>query len=225
MTSSKAYAIFPRPTFIQYKTYALNILNRVCWSTLAKYTQRGWRIQDVLWEEEESPYHSIRKLRCIGDFSTWKIPFDMTDVKKSSVPDEILERAQFGVYQSNDAHPDTDWNYTIKTEIFSAFTLRYQYIFAENDSDFWNIIVEERIDRLTSMERMKLDEKSRVSFDARVTIARENHDSVKAFDAPNTWTYYDDELPKWYKSWEDGGRKKGINIREYKDSHLWKIEY
>ncbi|MCJ1377364.1 hypothetical protein MMC17_000459 [Xylographa soralifera] len=226
MTSHKAYAIFPRPTFLQYKTYTLNILDEACWSTLAKYTQRGWKTQDVLWEEEESPHHPIRKLRCIGDYSTWIIPFDTTNVEKSNIPDEVFEKAQFGMKKSDDAHPDTEWNYTIDTEIFSAFTLRYQYIFAENDYDFWNIIVEERTDRLTSIERMKLDKKRRFLFDdAQRIICNRYHDAVKSFDAPNTWTYYDDELPKWYKAWKDKQQKKDLGIEKYTDSHLWQVEY
>ncbi|MCJ1431823.1 hypothetical protein MMC27_001178 [Xylographa pallens] len=226
MTSSKAYAVFPLPTFLQYKTYALNILDEACWSTMAKYTQRGWRTQDVLWEEEESPYHPIRKLRRIGDHSTWMIPFDMTIVEKCSMPDEVFEKAEFGMALSSDGHPNTELNYTIEMEIFSAFTLRYQYMFAANDDDFWNNIVEDRTDRLTNIEKMKLDEKYRSSFDdARYLAINSYPDSVKSFEAPNTWTYYDDELPKWYEAWKEKQRKKSLGIDKFEDSHLWRVDY
>ncbi|MCJ1415051.1 hypothetical protein MMC32_001381 [Xylographa parallela] len=225
MTSSKAYAIFPLPTFLQYKTYALNVLDDACWSTLAKYTQRGWRTQDVLWEEEESPYHPIRKLRRIGDHSTWRIPLDMTNMEKCSMPNEVFEKAEFGMVLSSDGHPDTELNYTIEMEIFSAFTLRYQYMFTANDDDFWNNMVEDRTDRLTNIERMKLDEKRRFSFDnAALHAIRSSPVPIKSSDVPNTWTYYDDELPKWYEAWKEKQRKKSLGIDKFKDSDLWRVD-
>ncbi|MCJ1281928.1 hypothetical protein MMC26_001251 [Xylographa opegraphella] len=213
MTSSNAYAIFPRPTFLQYKTYTLNIFDEACWSTLAKYTQHGWRTQDVLWEEEESPYHPIRKLRRIGDHSTWKISFDTTNVEESSIPDEVFETAEFEMFLSYD---DCQSTYVIETDIFSAFTLRYHHFFAESDVDFWTKLVEDRMGRLTYIERMKLDKDGRAAFDLVKHLTSIRYERLKVFDAPETWTYWDDELPNWYKAWKDNQPKEDL-------AH-WKID-
>ena len=101
MISSKAYAVFPLPTFLDYNSYLLDIVDD-CRSTLAKYTQRGWRTQDVLWEEDESLYPPIRKSRRIGDVYTWMIPFDPINVDKSTIPDINFEIAEFRMGISRD---------------------------------------------------------------------------------------------------------------------------
>ena len=149
----------------------------------------------------------------------------MTNMEKCSMPDEVFEKAEFGMVLSSDGHPDTELNYTIEMEIFSAFTLRYQYMFTANDDDFWNNMVEDRTDRLTNIERMKLDEKRRFSFDnAAFHAIRSSPVPIKSSDVPNTWTYYDDELPKWYEAWKEKQRKKSLGIDKFKDSDLWRVD-
>ncbi|MCJ1288872.1 hypothetical protein MMC34_000403 [Xylographa carneopallida] len=65
-------------------------------------------------------------------------------------------------------------------------------------------MVYRRTEPLTAIERMKLDVQDGASFGAaQLAIERRWDHSGRYVDAAKTWKYYDDELPKWYKVWQD----------------------
>ncbi|KAL8851878.1 MAG: hypothetical protein Q9221_003201 [Calogaya cf. arnoldii] len=92
---NKAYSVFPLITLIQYRGYLLKYLDEVRKLFVTKYSQRGWRIQEILWPEDHQSNHPIRQYRMIGDRFSWMIPLNVGKVRWSQTPDYVLEHASF----------------------------------------------------------------------------------------------------------------------------------
>ncbi|KAL8850395.1 MAG: hypothetical protein Q9221_004627 [Calogaya cf. arnoldii] len=70
---NKAYSVYPMTTFIQKRGYLLQPLDDYSTSLVIKYTNRGWKIQETMWPEDERLNHPIQQFRRIGDRYTWTI--------------------------------------------------------------------------------------------------------------------------------------------------------
>lgn len=70
---NKAYAIYPKPTFIYHKTYLLTRISDYFGKLLMKYNKRGWKSQDTLWPEDEVSHRSMLDDRRVGDRHTWSV--------------------------------------------------------------------------------------------------------------------------------------------------------
>ncbi|KAL9002532.1 MAG: hypothetical protein Q9180_009968, partial [Flavoplaca navasiana] len=95
ITWNKAYALCPLTTFVQKRGYLLHDSDEYLASLVDKYTQRGWNIQPTMSPEDQKVNHSVNFHRRVGDRFTWKIPFDVRNVKCSKTPDAVLERVFF----------------------------------------------------------------------------------------------------------------------------------
>ncbi|KAL8893571.1 MAG: hypothetical protein Q9192_005134 [Flavoplaca navasiana] len=95
ITWNKAYTLCPLTTFIQKRGYLLHESDDYLASLVDKYTQRGWNIQSTMRPEDQKVNHSVKAHRRVGDQFTWKIPFDVRNVKCSKTPDAVLERVFF----------------------------------------------------------------------------------------------------------------------------------
>lgn len=223
-TWNKAYAIFPLPTFVHHKGYLLKPLDNYLSTLLEKYSRRGWRFQGEMWPEEVSAKQPIQVGRRIGDEFTWMIPFDTSNVNWSKTPDLVLEYSSFKVGHGG---PDGT-NYEVSATRFEAEVLRHQYLYGAPD---WMKFLGKRVDELTILELYKLapelrpapfrgplyrtDENDRYAL-YRMTAGGFMRETGK----PNGWTYWDDEIPKWYQAWRqsvadsnvDSGSKMDTNV-------------
>lgn len=213
ITWNKAYAIFPDCTFLERKTYMLKPLDDFFGTQLVKYSGRGWTTLETQWEEDKKPWHSLQPhTRRVGDSKTWKITLDTTAIRNPQTPDSVIEYSRFGIFKSR-SQPGTPIFenrefYTINAAVFEACVLRYQYTYSPAD-DFWLFHIGSRLDSLTKIEIMKLEpEKRPAAFrppHGDVTFFQHNG----SFNKPPTWVYYDGFIPRWYRYWEEKGRKTG----------------
>lgn len=95
---NKAYAIFPKSSFIWHKGFLAHVLDGKLKDDYSRY---GWRTQDVQWVEDEARDKSFVRERRVGDKHSWMILFDTTDVSWSPTPDFVLEHAVFSIEMKN----------------------------------------------------------------------------------------------------------------------------
>lgn len=160
-------------------------------SLVVKYTQRGWKIQQTMWPEDQRVNHPLRQHRRIGDRYSWKIPLDISSVKCSGAPDAVLEYAAFGLSCSRHS-------YDFVAEIFMSHALQYRYTYSEPD---WCRFLGKRVKQLTVFEVGKLAPNRRPR-----NFQQMLEDHVLQYislDKSCTWTYWDSDIPKWYEAWEE----------------------
>ena len=218
----KAYSIFPRPTFIERRAYMLKEINERHAPLIAKYSRRGWKFQDVVWSGEPS-VSALDGIRRAGDRHSWIISFGTETIVKSAKPDHVLAYANFHIVQ----HYNSNWEgrgptyYQITAKSFTAMVLRYQYVYA---SSSWQDFLGTRMDSLTTIELLKLPPRERpiwfgeaLQFPIAHYCAR-YHDGTFRF--PKGWTYFDDDVPKWYEQWEvvEKGPPRALLTQSSKDA-------
>lgn len=203
-TWNKAYAIFPLPTFVHHKGYLLKPITEFLpmvlpWklpSMLQKYTRRGWRFQQVMWPEDASSNNPIQETRRIGDEFTWMIPFDTKLVDWSKIPDSVLEYASFGV--SLLAKKDFRC-YGISAQSFRCEVLRHAYIYGFKE---WMVFLKGRVDELFYVELWKLTPEQAWPLGFQGTLTQcEMSGCMDDRCKPDSWSYWDDEIPNWYRAW------------------------
>lgn len=178
----------------------LQYMNEYLAALVIKYTRRGWRIQGTMWPEDKRSNHPIQAIRRFGDRYTWKIPFDTRNVRWSSTPDSVLEYACFKVV---DQSPDF---YQLNAPLFNSHALRYTYIYHVNS---WCRFLGERVTRLTKFELRKLKPWDQPPNYHQIQDQTHNHHEI--ISKPDTWTYWDHEIPRWYKAWEEEDRAAKAN--------------
>ncbi|KAK4690221.1 hypothetical protein P7C71_g6514, partial [Lecanoromycetidae sp. Uapishka_2] len=98
--------------------------------------------------------------------------------------------------------PDHDdhariYHYTITTRPFDARTLKYKYVCSNKRmKDHLRL----RIDRATLMELRKFEARN---FDEYIADPYGLRSQIEFVERPSGWTYWDEEVPKWYKGWDD----------------------
>lgn len=193
---NKAYAIFPLPTFIHHKGYLLKPLSNHFSALLDKYSRRGWRFQEAMWPEEASSNQPMQKTRRVGDEFTWIIPFDISNVTWSKTPDLALEYVNFDVQDEDRANTRY---HSIKAKSFISHVLRHEYLFGDNS---WMGFLGERVDELTRMELYKIEPEARPQrFQDTIGRVSAMYRYMESFQKPDSWTYWDDQIPKWYQAW------------------------
>lgn len=201
ITSSAAFSIFPRSTFIHHKTYLLKPLNSYYGPLLQRYSACGWATQDILWEEDRSPSHEIRKHRYTGDRHTWVIPFKNSPAFH---PDRNMSMNHFSISKFING---LSAYYKITANVFGACVLfdRYTYPGSGVAMEFWVNVVAKRLDRLTFIELFKLQPEARPAGLASADVVRHLRGLYRFEDEvawPEEMTYFDAELVKWWGAWE-----------------------
>jgi len=227
---NKAYSLFPLITHIQRKGYLLKDLDE--YITSPEYNRQGWKIQELMWPEEKRLNHPIRHTRRVGDRYTWTLPLDTKGVAWSKTPDYVLEHACFAITIGGDGRGDPHVpslyydtppdecdedhtsiaHYRITTRLFSSKTLKYTYLCSnERMRDYIRL----RVDRATLMELRKIRVEN---FDTFLARPHNIHRRIEDLERPDTWTYWDDEFPKWYRGWEQAETKR---IKEMQEENEW----
>lgn len=203
-TWNKAYAIFPLPTFVHHKAYLLKPLDNYLSTLLEKYSRRGWRFQEAMWPEDESSNQPIQDTRRIGDEFTWMIPFDTSNVNWSKTPDFVVEYSNFGLKPKPWGEALESSNYEISATLFEAEVLRHRYLYCTTS---WMEFLGKRVDKLTVLELYKLSPALRPAhFQGPLHATDEGerfalYRQMGNFSKPDSWTYWDNEIPQWYEAW------------------------
>ena len=174
--------------------------------SIAKYSGRGWDFQKTI--RSGKPHASdLRGIRRCGDRHSWVIPFSNLDIIYSQETDHPLAYASFSVEsQSEQGHESDRLKYCeITAKVLTAHVLRYHYLYA---SQGWKDFLETKVESLTMTELLKLDPSSRPSWlkvalnqpsaQSRIKQQLRLRKSIGYLPLLADWTYYDDELPKWY---------------------------
>lgn len=207
---NKAYAIFPKSSFISHKGFLAHALDI---NLKDDYSRHGWRIQDVQWAEDERRDKSFGLTRRVGDKYTWTIPFDTTKVSWSLTPDFVLEHAVFSIekHKLNRTGPSHYYGYKTSTGHRSTAMLRYSYAIPGHPSTpqgenylSWIYFLSARLDRLTPIEISKLAPANRPTNFAQILNGEVPHWDIdpNKFTKPDDWVFWDEEIPDWCKVWE-----------------------
>ncbi len=206
---SKAYALYPQPSFLYHKTYLLRSMSDYFGRLLAKYDERGWQSQDVLWPEDEASHGSMLVPRRVGDRFTWMISLDDKGIDRAEMPDSVLEYASWSLSKMKkdrglEPHYDMPF-YTTSASSFSALTLRYRYIFHSEPGGFWLFFLGPRLDRSSLMELCKipLSARSQQIQD----VMQGNPANIRKIECELVrcgikLPSYDHMIPVWYAEWE-----------------------
>lgn len=205
---NKAYAIFPKSSFISHKGFLTHVLNGILNDDYSRY---GWRIQDVQWPEDERRDKSFCLTRRVGDKHTWTIPFDITKVSWSPTPDFVLEHAVFSIEKEefNRIGQFVYNGYKLSTGHRATAILRYPYALPGSQSTgghvSWMTFLNDRLNRLAPIEISKLPFDGRPIDFGRILSGQIPHWDINptAFTKPDDWVYWDEEIPSWYKVWEN----------------------
>ena len=171
---------------------------------LAKYSRRGWQLQDVAWAGEPR-VPALEGTRRVGDHHSWIIPLNTNGIEPRGKPDHVFAFANFHVkkYDNNKWGGRGPTYYQITAKGFRALVLRYRYIYA---SESWKHFLGTRMDSLITMELLKLDPSERPSWFTDAIQFPIAHYCAPYIDdpwcIPRSWTFYDEEVPKWFGQWQ-----------------------
>ena len=206
---NKAYSVFPLPTFILKTCYLLSPWIKGTANSAQVLSRRGLNVQGVMWPEDNRRNHPIRRRRRIDDRYTWTIPLDTRKVQTSKTPDCILEYACFEMsglatdYNNNEYYDDEDGevrHYFIEMEMLISKVLKYSYAYSGGKmSEFFKA----RLHSSLILELHKLNAAERPTNYCQILRNPSNINlDLMNFNPPTTWTYRDNDIPKWYKAFE-----------------------
>lgn len=175
--------------------------------SIAKYSGRGWDFQGTVWPRK--PHASdLEGIRRCGDRHSWVIPFSNPKISYSPETDHPLAYATFCIERLSTQGPLFDskaYYCEITAKVLTAHVLRFYYLYG---SLGWKEFVGRKVESLTMAEVLKLGPSSRPSWlkvalnqpDAQSRIKQQLRvrKTIGYLPLLADWTYYDDELPKWY---------------------------
>lgn len=206
---NKAYSVFALPTSIQHKSYLLHKWDGVTELRARKDSWDGWLVQGVMWPEDTRRNDPIRTRRRIGDHYTWTIPFSTEGVVSSKTPDYVLEHSCFEMdlsmsysnYETYDTRNEDVRHYKISFSRLESKVLKHTYFCGQSVmKDFFMC----RLHSFVILELRKLDPAQRPLQYGEILRNRDNIDTLlDGFNRPASWTYRDDQIPTWYKAFEE----------------------
>ncbi|KAE9970418.1 hypothetical protein BLS_002678 [Venturia inaequalis] len=222
---NKAYAVFPQPTFLQYKAYMLKLATDEYGPLLGDLSSKGWRTQPIVWRADEDDVYDawLGRTDCYGKYSTcrrrigdpltWQISFPTIDMEKSKTPDSALEYSEFSIARPavmDDSPKYAVSCYILKARRFRSLVLRYEYTSCEDIMrSFYS-----RLETLTRMELLKLKPSERPAALMRRNIFGGGNLCAETFDPPENWAFYDDDLCKWIDQAERISCRRIKNLRK-----------
>ncbi|KAK8869378.1 hypothetical protein PGQ11_007956 [Apiospora arundinis] len=220
VTWNKAFSMFPLDTLIKHRFYPLKPFDDGFGSRLKELAHQGWTTRNIIWPDLEDAGHSrITRLRRVGDNYSLIIPLNTSAVTRPSIPDLVIEYAQFQIL--NDNQPHTPWprstprqtgllgrpSRDLRSPKGSFLELhakemkspgaRYTYTTSSSSSG-WTMYVTERLHRWAWLEIFKMGTQS---TDWLTSNTFPLVSEIPNFEKPDTWDYADDQIPNWYLEW------------------------
>ena len=219
---NKAYAIYPRSTFIDRKLYLLN-LDRVCESAggvksprhydlIEEYEGLGWALDAHYYQYGNDVRYPFGNDRLLADSNTWVIAFDVGGVTPSQVPDGPLECSHWtfeaNQCESREPHP-SHMHQLCSTQVFWHPALRYWYSINYADSNYsWAAFLTLKCNREFARQVNKLTSAAKNSLLATLLSERkvDTWEALRQFDfkAPSDWEDGDDKVKDWWNEWRNG---------------------
>ncbi|KAL8716933.1 MAG: hypothetical protein Q9181_008377, partial [Wetmoreana brouardii] len=113
-------------------------------------------------------------------------------------------------------------HYKTRASVLKSEVLRYQYTYGKAldkaSESGWDHLVDNRTGRPTLLALRQLHPSNRpTDYDDIPTDAkRVNERTLTRFSKPESWRYWDNELPKWYQAWELRQQQRIPSIKETK---------
>ncbi|KAF8863521.1 hypothetical protein BDZ45DRAFT_670125 [Acephala macrosclerotiorum] len=205
ITWQSAYAVFPDITFRDMKTFPLDGMKDYYRPLLEKYARRGWTTfevssaQDARWARS---LYTDKDIRRVGDSLSWKIALDTNDVVHGG-SDYVLEFSTFNLFECGGG-----W-YRILWSMFQSCVLQHRYFNPQGrKDDFW-FSIGPKLEKMSEEALSKLKDRPKAipqSLKADESDEQSSYWFLYAGDihknTPKGWTYYDDEIPKWFEEWQ-----------------------
>lgn len=215
VTWNNAYSMFPLETLVKHRFYPLKSFDDGFGSRLKELAHQGWTTRDIIWPDlENGGCSKVTRLRRVGDSSSLIIPLNTKAVIPPSIPDFVIEYAQFEVLKDDLLRPrrgpfGEPLNYTsprgsflrLHTKEMISPSVRHVYTTGSNS---WSMYVTERLRRWAWLELFKMGIEG--SHWLNSTTFPLNSE-VSNFGKPEAWDYADDQIPKWYLEWERQARQ------------------
>ncbi|KAF2673679.1 hypothetical protein BT63DRAFT_476162 [Microthyrium microscopicum] len=207
ITWNKAFALFPRTTFLQHDAYPLARLTDYYAQLHSKYTHRGWSSRTLPEEEDLSP--ELDGYRRMGDKMAWQMSLDTHWVDPPERPDFVLEYCQFKV-TTRPVGLEQTWRdfertsaFRIEAPLWFSNVLRYEYTFAHNYK------FGARMDRSTLAQLWALEPSERKRL-----IGNQDPFEMQprflVFDKPEGWEHLDEEYIRLIDDLESEGYFEGL---------------
>ncbi|RYP26154.1 hypothetical protein DL767_008150 [Monosporascus sp. MG133] len=213
-------------TLINHQFYPLGSLDNDFGSNLKELANQGWTTRDIIWPDFASgKARKFAGLRRVGGSSTLVIPLDIGSIQAPSTPDFSIEYAQFevswnerqlsghqNIFRQNQFHQGPLQNrysrnlfLTIRSEEMVSPAVRHGYTTA---STGWHSYVTDRLRRWAWLELYKLGSENPL---LQVTDPLSSDVSIpEDFELPQSWDYADDQIPGWYREWEQAPVENGV---------------
>ncbi|KAF4415970.1 hypothetical protein FACUT_12965 [Fusarium acutatum] len=228
ITWNKAYCIFPRQTLIKHEFYPLRPLDDDFGSELNDLSLHGWTNRDIIWPDHvREKSQSFIPVRRVADSSSLVIALDTNSVVPQEVPDDVIELSQFEIsgdglqfntgitgfgqnqglgqfgqnqswqslFQNTGPIQNTapEWSFLrTKAKEFSSPALCHCYIITSSE---WRDFRDRPVQPPASVPLV-----SEVSI-------------PQGFEFPQSWDYADDQIPIWYRQWEDINTGRGLTAK------------
>lgn len=234
ITWNKAYAVFPRATFLTYETVPLSTMTTELGAYHIKSSIRGWRMRTeaVAFRDPNDCTQPLGNMlarghRRIGDRDTWMIRLDCEGLCLPLQPDFVLENSGFQVrYISRD--PDTkegglidaaktdSWPLAqrnlpvvIRCSKLQSPCLRYQYTTGPTNQgigkEFRNILARNLVGQILKFPAEEREELLGGKTPQEIFRHISSNRPIK-FRQPRGWDFLDDTIPDIYKNWESKWR-------------------
>ncbi|KAI9150790.1 hypothetical protein HJFPF1_10567 [Paramyrothecium foliicola] len=210
LTWNKAFCMFPLDTLIKHRFYPLQNFDDRFGSRLNELARQGWTTRDIIWPDfkrEESL--KIAKLRRVGDASALSISLNTDGVVVPPVPDSVIQYAQFvvvkddptqprrGAFRHPPGLPSPRGSY-LSLGVLEMKSHGVRYVYATGSSS-WSTYLGERLRRWAWLEAFKMGTEG---TPWRSATNSPLVSEITDFATPETWDFADNQIPIWYKEWE-----------------------
>ncbi|KAM3533694.1 hypothetical protein MY4038_003009 [Beauveria bassiana] len=207
VTWNKVYSLFPAATLARHKTYPLRELDDDFGIRLAEFAHQGWTTRDMLWLKLAAQKPCGIGSRRVGDAYSVSIAVTPHIDSADTTPDFVIEHAAFDVLvgeptvaksKRRSAPQIKCSEMSIYVRKLESLALRHHFTVGQNNSGSWSNFANERLERWTKIELLKIPRRTR-GFD----VHGFSIPTRSTFWRPKSWDYADDQLPTWYKNFQE----------------------
>lgn len=216
------FSLFPDMTFVHQKMVGLGYVPYLEKFPNQKTLERHGLERLLSPEIAESKFISFQFYQALGvrrlkDSKTWKVDLDCTDIEEGT-PASVFRESFFWIDRVKmvlGEHPDNlltnqamrEFKFSLlaismqTSPTFKSCVLRYTY--TNSKWDFWSCdSTRSKLTALARSQYLELDKEKRAGyFDLEHELGYDAYAERIRKNPPNGWTFWDDELPKWYEEW------------------------
>lgn len=214
--------MFPVTTIINHQLYPLRQLDGQFGAQLTELAKQGWTSRDIVWLDLSKVKVKHIGSRRVGDRYALVMPLHPILDRKGQAPDSTLEYAEFTVCDEKPRplHPTPrsrsrstpmyipprySEELSIRVQELSSLALYYSYTTSQGYSiNDWRGFVEKRLERWLATEQYK--DPSSIHPPPSSLFGPQFSPPRSRSELPAGWDYADDQMPVWYRQWEEERR-------------------